>query len=141
MDKRIVFAGIAAFLVSFLFSFVAHGMLLHGDYAQLPNLMRTDADAMGYFPFMLLSHLVKGVAFAWVYAQGLRSGASWLDQGLRYGVAMALLITVPLYLVYYSVQPMPGSLVVKQIVLDSIGTMLMAFAVAFVFRRKSEMPA
>ena len=59
MDKRIVFAGIAAFLVSFLFSFVAHGVLLSGDYAQLPNLMRTEADAMGYFPFMLLSHLVK----------------------------------------------------------------------------------
>ena len=140
MNTRLIIAGVAAFLVSFLFSFVAHGMLLHADYAQLPHLMRTDQDAMGYLPFMLLSHLIKGFAFAWVFAQGL-SGGTWISQGLQYGIAMALLITVPLYLVYYAVQPMPGSLVAKQICLDSIGTILMALAVAFIYRKGSTVEA
>lgn len=137
MNKRLLIAGVAAFLVSFAFSFVVHGMILSGDYARLPNLMRTDQDAMGYFPFMLLAHLVKGFAFAWVFAQGVSAG-SWVNQGLRFGIAMALLITVPLYLIYYAVQPMPGSLVVKQVFFDSVGTILMALAVAFIYRNKSE---
>lgn len=131
MDKKFWIAGAAAFILSFATGFVGHGLLLHNDYGQIPNLMRTEADAMGYFPFMLLSHLIKGFAFAWVYQRGV-SGAPWLGQGVRYGIAMALLITIPLYLVYYAVQPMPGSLVVKQIVVDSISTLLMAVVVAFI---------
>lgn len=134
MDKKFWIAGAAAFLVSFLFSFVAHGILLQPDYAQLPNLFRTETDAMGHFPFMLLSHLIKGFAFAWVYRQGISAGMPWLTQGVRFGIAAALLITIPLYLVYYAVQPMPAATVVKQIVLDSIGTILMALAVAFIFK-------
>ena len=132
MNMKFLLAGIAGFLVSFASGFVAHGMLLHNDYAQIPNLMRTEADAMNYLPFMLLSHLFKGFAFAWIYRQGISSGTPWLTQGVRFGIAVALLMTVPLYLVYYAVQPMPGTLVVKQIIADSIATILMGIVVAFI---------
>lgn len=134
MDKKFWIAGVAAFLVSFLSGFIVHGMLLRGDYAQLPNLFRTETDAMGYFPFLLLSHLIKGFAFAWIYRQGISAGVPWLTQGIRFGIAASLLITIPLYLVYYSVQPMPGATVAKQMVLDSIATVLMAIVVAFIFK-------
>jgi hypothetical protein len=137
MNKKLIIAGVAAFLISLIFSFIVHGMLLHDDYAALPNLFRTDTDAQGHAPFMLLSHLLKGFAFAWVYARGISPGVPWPGQGIRFGIAMALLITVPLYLVYYAVQPMPGMVVVKQMVFDSIGTILMALAVAFVYRSAS----
>lgn len=131
MDKKFWIAGAAAFILSLATGFIGHGIVLHNDYGQLPNLFRPDAEAMGYFPFMLASHLIKGFAFAWVYQRGV-SDAPRLGQGFRYGIAMALLITIPLYLVYYAVQPMPGSLVVKQIVVDSISTLLMAVVVAFI---------
>ncbi len=134
MDKKFWIAGFAAFLVSFFYGFLAHGILLHADYAQIPNLMRTDADAMNYFPYMLLSHLIKGFAFAWIYRQGISAGVPWLTQGVRFGIAVALLLAVPLYLVYYAVQPMPGTLVVKQIILDSIGTVIMGIVVAFIIK-------
>ena len=130
---KLMIAGFFGFFVSLGGGIIFHGMILQGDYAQIPNLMRTEADALGYVPVMVLSHLIKGFAFAWVYQQGV-SGGSWLNQGIRYGVAMALLITVPLYLVYYAVQPMPGMLVAKQIIFDTIGTMLMAIVVAFILK-------
>ena len=132
MNTKFLLAGIAGFLISFATGFVAHGMLLRDDYAQISSLMRPGADAMNYFPFMLLSHLAKGFAFAWIYRQGISSGTPWLTQGVRFGIAVALLMTVPLYLIYYAVQPMPGTLVVKQIVADSISTILMGVAVAFI---------
>jgi hypothetical protein len=132
MNTKFLLAGVAGFIVSLAGGFVAHGMLLRNDYAQIPNLMRTDADAMNYFPFMLLSHLLKGFAFAWIYRQGISPGTPWLTHGVRFGVAVALLMTVPLYLIYYAVQPMPGTLVVKQIVADSISTVLMGVVVAFI---------
>lgn len=131
---KLILAAVAAILISFVFSFIAHGMLLHGDYAQLPNLFRPESEGMTYLPIIFLSHVIKGVAFAVVYREGLSKDTPWYTQAIRFGALMVLLITVPLYLVYYAVQPMPGSIVVKQIIFDSIGTFLMAFAVAYIMR-------
>lgn len=140
MNVRFIIAGVVGFLISFLSGFVAHGILLRGEYATIANLMRPEADAINYLPHMVLSHLFKGFAFAWVYQQGI-SGRSWLAQGIRYGFAMIFLITVPLYLVYFAVQPMPGMLVAMQIIADSISTVLMAVVVAFICRPASSASA
>ncbi len=32
----------------------------------------------------------------------------FLGQGLRFGIAIAILMTIPVYLIYYAVQPWPG---------------------------------
>lgn len=133
---KLIIAGIVGFLISMVAGMVFHGGVLNSDYAALGSMMRPEADAMGYLPFMIASHLIKGFAFAWVYRVGVND-SPWLPQAIRYGIAMALLITVPLYLVYYAVQPLPGMLVVKQIVFDSISTMLMALAVGFILRPKA----
>jgi hypothetical protein len=57
-----------------------------------------------------------------------------MAQGVRYGVAVALLTTVPMYLIYYSVQPLPGSLVAKQIIFDGIWTIILGVIVAWLYR-------
>jgi hypothetical protein len=44
---------------------------------------------------------------------------------------------VPIYLIYYVVQPQPGMLVVKQIVFDTILTLVVGAAVAFIYRDTS----
>lgn len=130
---KLLIAGFVGFVISMGTGMIFHGGVLSADYAALGPMMRPEADAMGYLPFMIASHLVKGFAFAWVYRQGVSAG-SWLGQGIRYGIAMAFLIAIPLYLVYYAVQPLPGMLVAKQIVFDSISMMLMAIAVAFILK-------
>ena len=134
MNTKFLIAGIAGFIMSLGLGFVVHEMFLHNDYSQVSNLFRTEADHASYFPFMLLSHLAKGFAFAWIYRQGISSGVPWLTQGVRFGIAVAVLMTVPLYLIYYAVQPMPGMLVIKQIVGDSIATVLIGIVVAFIYK-------
>ncbi len=44
MTKRFWFTALALFVLSMATDFLLHGLLLHADYAQLPNLMRTNAD-------------------------------------------------------------------------------------------------
>ena len=56
--------------------------------------------------------------------------SSWLMQGLRFGLAIALLATVPNYLIYFAVQPNPGLLVVKQIVFDTLAMLATGAAAA-----------
>ena len=82
---------------------------------------------------MLLAHVILAGAFVWIYARG-RENRPWLGQGLRYGLAMALLTVVPRYAIYYVVQPMPGDMVVMQIVLDGIVVLVLGAIVAYLYR-------
>ena len=74
--------------------FVVHGVLLHDDYMKLAGLFRSEADAQKNFVWMLLAHVICAGAFAWIYSRGAEA-APWLPQGLRFGVAVALLTIVP----------------------------------------------
>jgi hypothetical protein len=72
-------------------------------------------------------------AFVWIYARGVES-KPWLAQGVRFGVAVALLTIVPTYIIYFAVQPMPGGVVIKQIVFDGILTIVLGVIVAWLYR-------
>jgi hypothetical protein len=54
----------------------------------------------------------------------------WLAQGVRYGVAVALLAPVPVYLIYYAVQPWPGNIVAQQIIGDGLLVIVLGIVVA-----------
>ena len=133
MDRRFFIAWVVLFVAWMAGSFMVHGTLLHADYSQLSNLFRTEEDAQRHFPLMILAHVILSGAFVWIYARGAEN-KPWLGQGLRYGLAVALLSFVPIYVIYYVVQPMPGSLVIKQIVLDGILLLLLGAIVAYLYR-------
>jgi len=134
MNKTFVIAWIVLFVLWMAGSFVVHGLLLGPDYAKLQHMFRSEADSQAYFPIMLLAHVLLAGAFAWIYARGQEAGRAWLGQGLRYGVAVALLTVVPTYLIYLAVQPMPVAVVVKQIVGDGVVLLVLGAAVAYLYR-------
>ena len=138
MNKKFFVAWLAVFIAWFLGSFVVHGLLLKGDYARLPNLFRPEAEAGAYFPFMVLAHASMAGALTWIYARGAED-KPWVQQGLRFGLAVALLAAVPWYTIYYVVQPMPADTVVKQVVFELILCLVVALVAAFMYRtRRSE---
>jgi hypothetical protein len=141
VNRKLIISWALVFLVWMLGNFLIQAVLLSNDYGQLPNLFRPEAETMRYFPFEILAlvaigwskdvplaemtlyfpfeilaHVIMAGALAWVYSKGV-SATPWFPQGLRFGVAVALLTAVPTYLIYYAVQPLPGMLVVKQVVL------------------------
>jgi hypothetical protein len=134
MNKRFIMAWIIVFVAWMAGSFVVHGLLLGADYASLPNLFRPEAEAGKLFPLMLLAHAILAGALVWIYARGVED-TPWVGQGVRFGLAVALLTVVPTYLIYYVVQPMPGAMVVKQIVYDGILLVLLGLLVAYLYRK------
>ena len=88
---------------------------------------------------MFLAHAIMSGALVWIYAHGVEA-RPWLGQGIRYGVAIALLMVVPLYLIYYVVQPMPGATVTKQIVFETILMLILGTVAAFMYRNTSAKP-
>jgi hypothetical protein len=135
MNKKFIVAWIVLFVAWFIGSFIVHGVLLHPDYVQLTNLFRTESDAQKYFPLMVLAHVLLSGAFVWIYARGVEA-KPWMAQGVRFGIAVALLTTVPTYMIYFVVQPMPGNVVVKQIVFDSVLMVILGMIAAWLYRDK-----
>lgn len=135
MNKKFIVAWIVLFVAWFIGSFIVHGVLLHPDYVQLTNLFRSEGDAQKYFPLMLLAQVLLSGAFVWIYARGVEA-KPWMAQGVRFGIAVALLTTVPTYMIYFVVQPMPGNVVVKQIVFDSVLMVILGMIVAWLYRDK-----
>lgn len=133
MNKKFFIAWIVLFVAWMAGSFLVHGQLLHDDYAALPNLMRPEAEAQQYFGLMLLAHVLLAGAFVWIYSRGIES-SPWLGQGVRFGLAVALLAVVPTYTIYYVVQPMPGALVIKQIIFDGVLVVVLGIIAAFMYR-------
>lgn len=134
MNKRFFLASLAIFVVSMMGGFLIHGGILHDDYKSLPKLFRSDEESQSLFHWMVLAHLFSSVALVWIYARGAEA-KPWLPQGLRFGLAVMLLTIVPTYMIYYVVQPMPGLVAIKQIIMDGILTMILGVVVAFLYRK------
>jgi hypothetical protein len=134
-NKRLLIAWGVLFVVWMVGSFLVHGTLLRSDYMQLQNLFRPESEAGKYFPLMILAHVILSGAFVWIYQRG-RENKPWLGQGVRFGIAIALLTIVPTYIIYYVVQPMPGATVVKQIVFDGCLIVILGVVAAFMLKEQ-----
>ncbi len=131
MNTKFIVSSLVMGFASLMLGFVVHAMALSGDYARLPNLYRGEAQAQGYFGFMLLAHLLIGIGLTWIYRRGHEAGKGVLVQGLRFGAAIAVVSTIPVFLIYFAVQPVPSDLVAQQIVFDSIGMLVLGVIVAW----------
>ena len=129
MSTKFWISVVVMFVMSMALGFLVHGYLLAPEYAKLTTLFRQPGDQENHFAFMLLAHVFIAVGFTWVYLRG-RENKPFVGQGLRFGAAVAVLSTIPVYLIYLAVQPMPEALVVKQMVFDTIAMLAMGVVVA-----------
>jgi hypothetical protein len=133
MNKKFAIAWLVLFVAWFLGSFVVHAVLLRSDYMQLSFLFRPAGDQQRYFPLMILAHVILSGAFVWIYARGVEA-KPWMAQGVRFDFAVALLTVVPTYTIYFVIQPMPGEVVIKQIVCDGLLLVILGAIVAWLYR-------
>lgn len=132
MTRKCIISAVVMFVMAWALSFVVHGLLLAPDYAGTAG-MRPPAEAQKIIYFIILAQAIFGAAFAWVYYQG-REDKPWLAQGIRFGIAVALLTVIPTYLIYHVVTPIALAVVIKQIVFDTIRVVLMGIVLAWINR-------
>lgn len=133
MRKRFWVCGVVVSIAAMLLDFLVHGLLLQSDYSALvaTGLMRAPDVAQAYLPYMLAAHLLIGFGLTWLYmrcSDPMRSSAA---DGLRFGAAVAVMSTIPGYLIYFAVEPLPASLVHKQMILSTIAMLLLGLLLAW----------
>jgi len=130
MGMRFWISGVVMTIAAAALGFVVHGVLLAGDYHALGAIMRTDEDSAHYLQWMLLADAAIGFGITWIYRQGYTASKSALGRGLRCGIAVALVSVIPMFLIYYAVEPLPGMLVIKQECFSLVEMLLLGAIVA-----------
>src|SRR4051812_5033242 len=133
MNKRFMLSVVALFVASMITGMVVHGMILGGDYANLKALFRAPEQQQAMFGWMIAAHVLIAIGFTWIYRAG-RDARPWMGQGFRFGLAVAVMSVIPGYLIYYAVQPMPGEMVVKQVIFDTLAMVVLSLVAAAVNR-------
>jgi hypothetical protein len=136
MNKKFLIAWVAAFVVWMAGSFAVHGAWLSNIYSTMPHIMRTAEESQELFHFMLFAHIVMAGAFVWIYQRGIED-KPWAQQGLRFGIAVALLAPIPMFTIYYVVQQTPGALAVRQSIGDSLVVIVVALVTAFLSKESA----
>ncbi|MEW6338311.1 MAG: hypothetical protein ACOY3Y_18190 [Acidobacteriota bacterium] len=103
MTKRILLAGLAAFVVWEVLDFVIHGVILASTYATLPALFRPQQEMkMGVMTVVvLLAALSFAAAYGWFV------GPKSVATGLKYGLVVGLGAGVAMGYGSYSAMPIP----------------------------------
>jgi hypothetical protein len=134
MGKTIgaIFAG---FILQMGGSYLIHSVILMKSYMDTSDLWRTEA-AMGHrMPYMLLGQFIFVLGAVLIYQRGVEK-KSWVGQGIRFGILLALVSCVQGSIIEYVVTPLPHRLVAHWIILESVLTILLGLLIAGICQPK-----
>ena len=134
MNKQFIISAIALTLLTKALGFVVHGILLESEYAAMPNIMRTQEETEALSHYMISSPLLLCIFLTWVYRMGHDPAKSWAGQGVRFGLAIAMVAVIPMFLIYYVVQQTPASLAHQQMIYETISMVIVGMAAALLNR-------
>lgn len=133
MNKvRLILAIVAVFVVANSTGFFIHAIWLKQDYMPVASLYRGEGQEK--MLWIVLAYLSFAVGSVWIYAHGVED-KPLLIQGVRFGILMWLVLTVPSFFIAYAVQPVPFILTAKQVLSELIGKIFIGVVMALVYGR------
>lgn len=139
MGKRFWVCGIVVAMAALVFGFVIHGLLLRGDYLAHAALYRSQAEASARFPWIMIAYALIGFSMTWLYQRLHEGDQVHLREGLAFGIAIGLVSFVPWHLLAYVGQPLPLSLMLRQVLLDLVAAGLLGMLLSWLRPRRREL--
>jgi hypothetical protein len=131
MNKvRLILTIIVVFILANLSGFFIHAIWLKQDYVPVASLYRPEGQQKLFW--MILAYVSFAVGSVMVYARGVED-KPWLGQGLRFGLLMFLILTVPSFFIAYAVQPIPAILMSKQVLSELVAKLFLGVVTALVY--------
>ena len=129
---RLILAIIVIFILSTLLGMLIHAWLLKGDYDSVASLYRGSGDV--HFVPLLAANLSFAIGSVWMYRHGVED-KPWFGQGVRFGIAVWLVLPVTWFLIAYATQPIPEMVVAKQLGYEFIDKIILGVVTAAIVRR------
>jgi hypothetical protein len=108
---RVAIAAVVTWVVYLGVSYLVHGVLLTDVYMAHRAVMRPEDQSTAILPIGFVFALVGFFAFAYAFAKGYEGG-SGIQEGLRFGVIVGILLCCFAKIWEYMVWPVPGTLLI-----------------------------
>ena len=99
---RLALAAVVATVVDAVYGFLVWGTLLGGEFSRYENVFRPPEVGPSYLPLMFVGILLAMFAATYIYAKGYEGGAG-LQEGMRFGVCLAVFVVGAAYFVDYAI--------------------------------------
>lgn len=139
MGKRFWICGVVVAMAALALGFIVHGLLLRSDYLAHASLYRSQAEASARFIWILIAYALIGFSMTWLYHRLHDSDQVCLREGLAFGIAIGLVSFVPGHLLAHVGQPLPLSLMLRQVVLDLVAAGLLGMLLSWLRPRRREL--
>ena len=132
--KRLLWATIAVLIVIGVVGYVVHHVLLSDIYKQTASVWRPEADMKQMLATMWIGHLIYALMFVFIYTRGIEKRKNKIEQGVRYGIYVTLLVCVPGSIMWYVILPIPGMLAVYWSLAGLVESVIAGMAVASIYK-------
>lgn len=131
MNKvRLILTIVVVFLVANFSGFFIHAIWLKQDYMPIAQHYRPEGQEK--MLFIVLAYLSFAIGSVLVYARGVEDKPI-LMQGVRFGLLIFLILTIPSFFIAYAVQPVPAVLMSKQVLAELVDKILLGVITALVY--------
>jgi len=131
-NVRLILTIVVVFLVANFGGFLIHAIWLAQDYKPMVEAGHYRAPGQEKMLFIVLGYLSFAIGSVLIYARGLEN-KPLLGQGVRFGLLIFLVLTVPSFFIAYSVQPVPAVLMSKQVLAELGQKIILGIVTAFVY--------
>ena len=129
--KRFLLTALAVFIVHEVLGFIIHQVLLTPYYQETYSLWRMPEEIN--LGLIYLVALVWSLLFTYIFTKGYEGKGPM--EGIRYGLLVGLLISVPAAFATYAVQPITLSLALAWFVYGTIQIVACGLTAALVYQR------
>jgi hypothetical protein len=132
--KRFVYASVLVFLLGQVLGYLIHGVILAPAYLATEKLWRPQAEMMSNMWIMWVTGLITAVLFVFIFVKGYEGKG--VQEGLRFGFLIGVLMSLPAAYDTYAMLPIPYSMAVRWFLCGTLAWMFMGALAAIVYRPK-----
>ncbi len=127
--KKFLAAVVVGYIILMGLGYLIHKIWLMPVYQQYATMWRLEEVMRHKMWINWVGQLLFTVVFAWVYTRGVED-KPWVAQGVRYGMAMTLLVVIPAVCTEYVVYPIPYTLALKWMLAGAVQLLVLGVIVA-----------
>lgn len=132
--KKYLVPTLIVFVVITVYNMFFHGMVMEKLYLANSHLFRGQDVICKHKYLMWLANLIYSGAFCYIYSKGHEKKNS-IEQGIRYGLWISLLIWVPHAIITHVIYPYPKILVLRWLAGYTLQSIIAGITVATVFQK------
>ncbi|MBI2618653.1 MAG: hypothetical protein HYW57_01060 [Ignavibacteriales bacterium] len=133
MNKKVWIGAGVVFVLFAVLDFVVHGVLLSSEYAKMPDLFRPMEEMKMWIFFV--TYAFVAYFFTLIFSKGYENKG--IAEGVRYGVYVGFMMTVPMAYGTYGSMPITYALALQWFLYGMLEFIICGVALAIVFKPKA----